>query len=113
MPMRAGVLRRARQRLNWRDLRSLAPAWLLVETYAKRRFAHDLVGQHWIRGVESATPYVAVQALQFAGLEHSAAAGRGQRQINHLLGTFRDPMLERDDLHRPGHAVVHARRPVL
>src|SRR5262245_17056429 len=59
-----------------------APARLLVEADAKRRLAYDFVREHRVGRMKAASSNVAIQALQFARLEHAAPARRGQRQIN-------------------------------
>src|SRR6266511_2986799 len=91
----------------------LPPTRLLVRVDSQRQLADDLVGEGGIGGVYAAEARVAEQAFGPRCREDAEAAGRLERDVRDLPGALHRPVLGRDDLERPGHAVVDAVRPVL
>ena len=75
--------------------------------------AHDLVRERRVGRVDAAEARVAEQALHPRRGEDPEAAGQLERRVGHLPRALDGPVLGRDDLERPGHAVVDAVRPVV
>ena len=108
----AGAFARDTEGASFGPLRvSLAPARLLVGTDAQAHLPHDLVGEGRAGGVDAAEARVTEQAL-----DSHAAIPNLPASSSAVSATFQaldGPVLGRDDLERPGHAVVDAVGPVL
>src|SRR3954468_3978960 len=75
--------------------------------------ANNLVAQRRVGRVEPPAAGVAEQPLQLVALRHPRAPGDIERPINDTESTLDAMVLRRDELHRPGQAVVDAIRPLL
>src|SRR5262249_14199158 len=91
----------------------LTPARLLVRIDPEAQLAHELVSERRVRGLDPAQARAAQEPRDAGRGEEAEAAGELERQIPHLPGALDSPVLGRDDLERPRHAVVDAVRPIV
>src|SRR6185312_7732782 len=105
--------RRPRRATDNRAASRSAPARLLAQIDAQSGLGHDLVHQECVGRMEPAAAGVTEQPLQLVGAEHAGAARHFHRQVDDPPACLDSMVLGRDELRRPGPAVVHPVRPVV